>query len=118
MPDPALPRRAPPCRIGGADPAPGGLGASAGGVSPPGGRDKGIDLSALAPVAAERAIPAVLTGEPGPGLGASFRAAGRARTEMATDLDDAVRRADSIARQALSSAEPVAAGAAPGAAWS
>jgi UDP-N-acetylmuramoylalanine--D-glutamate ligase len=66
-----------------------------------GGRDKGIDLGALAPVVAERAHAAVLIGESGPALEASFRAAGLARTERATDLDDAVRRADAIAREAL-----------------
>ena len=66
-----------------------------------GGRDKGIDLASLAPVVAERAVAAVLIGESGPGLGASFRAAGLARTEVADDLDDAVRRADAIAREAL-----------------
>jgi UDP-N-acetylmuramoylalanine--D-glutamate ligase len=66
-----------------------------------GGRDKGIDLEALAPVVAERAIAAVLIGESGPSLEASFRAAGLARTERADDLDDAVRRADAIAREAL-----------------
>ena len=63
-----------------------------------GGRDKGIDLSALAPVVAERATAAVLIGESGPALGAAFRAAGLALTETASDLDDAVRRADAIAR--------------------
>ena len=66
-----------------------------------GGRDKGIDLSSLAPVVAERAIAAVLIGESGPSLGASFRAAGLGRTEEAADLADAVRRADGIAREAL-----------------
>ena len=66
-----------------------------------GGRDKGIDLGALAPVVAQRAAAAVLIGESGPGLGASFRAAGLPRTEVATDLDDAVRRADAIAREVL-----------------
>jgi UDP-N-acetylmuramoylalanine--D-glutamate ligase len=66
-----------------------------------GGRDKGIDLTALAPVVAERAIAAVLIGESGPTLGASFRAAGLARTERATDIDDAVRRADAIARDVM-----------------
>ncbi len=66
-----------------------------------GGRDKGIDLAALAPVVAERAVAAVLIGESGPALEASFRAAGLARTERAADLDDAVRRADAIAREAL-----------------
>ena len=69
-----------------------------------GGRDKGIDLSALAPVVAERAVAAVLIGESGPTLGASFREAGLARTEPADDLDDAVRRADAIAREALATA--------------
>ena len=48
-----------------------------------GGRDKGIDLTALAPVVAERAVAAVLIGESGPALEASFRAAGLARTERA-----------------------------------
>ena len=66
-----------------------------------GGRDKGIDLAALAPVVAERAAAAVLIGESGPTLEASFRAAGLARTERAADLDDAVRRADAIAREVL-----------------
>jgi UDP-N-acetylmuramoylalanine--D-glutamate ligase len=66
-----------------------------------GGRDKGIDLDALAPVVAERAIAAVLIGESGPTLEASFRAAGLARTERATDLEQAVGRADAIAREAL-----------------
>ena len=68
-----------------------------------GGRDKGIDLDALAPVVAERAVAAVLIGESGPTLEASFRAAGLARTERAEDLDAAVRRADAIAREALGS---------------
>jgi UDP-N-acetylmuramoylalanine--D-glutamate ligase len=71
-----------------------------------GGRDKGIDLSALAPVVAERAVAAVLIGESGPALGAGFRAAGLARTEPAGDLDEAVRRADAIAREALATAGP------------
>ena len=66
-----------------------------------GGRDKGIDLTALAPVVAERAVAAVLIGESGPTLERSFRAAGLARTERATDLEDAVRRADAIARDVL-----------------
>ena len=66
-----------------------------------GGRDKGIDLSALAPVVAERAAAAVVIGESGPTLEASFRAAGLARTERAADLDEAVRRADAIAREIL-----------------
>ena len=73
-----------------------------------GGRDKGIDLTALAPVVAERAAAAVLIGESGPGLGVAFRAAGLARTEPAADLEAAVRRADTIAREIT--AEGAAAG--------
>ena len=64
-----------------------------------GGRAKGIDLSALAPVVAERAAAAVLIGESGPDLEAEFRAAGLARTEQAPDLETAVARADAIARE-------------------
>ncbi|MBI3749753.1 MAG: UDP-N-acetylmuramoyl-L-alanine--D-glutamate ligase, partial [Chloroflexi bacterium] len=71
-----------------------------------GGRDKGIDLGALSPVVAERAVAAVLIGESGPALGGRFREAGLARTESAADLDDAVRRADAIAREALADAGP------------
>jgi UDP-N-acetylmuramoylalanine--D-glutamate ligase len=66
-----------------------------------GGRAKGIDLGALAPVVAERAYAAVLIGESGPDLEAGFRSAGLARTERAADLETAVRRADAIAREAL-----------------
>ena len=65
-----------------------------------GGRAKGIDLAALAPVVAERAAAAVLIGESGPDLETEFRAAGLARTERAPDLETAVRRADAIAREA------------------
>ena len=72
-----------------------------------GGRDKGIDLAALAPVVAERAVAAVLIGESGPALEASFRAAGLAHTERAADLGEAVRRADAIAREAIA-ARPTA----------
>jgi UDP-N-acetylmuramoylalanine--D-glutamate ligase len=66
-----------------------------------GGRDKDVDLSGLAPVAAERAVAAVLIGESGPALGRMFREAGLARTESAATLEDAVRRADEIAREHL-----------------
>ena len=65
-----------------------------------GGRDKGIDLSALAPVVAERAVAAVLIGESGPRLAADFRAAGLAGTVMAPTLDAAVRTAEGLARDA------------------
>ena len=64
-----------------------------------GGRDKGVDLSPLAPVVAERAAAAVLIGESGPTLERLFRAAGLARTEQAATLEIAVRRADAIARE-------------------
>ncbi|HEX2755675.1 MAG TPA: UDP-N-acetylmuramoyl-L-alanine--D-glutamate ligase, partial [Candidatus Limnocylindrales bacterium] len=76
-----------------------------------GGRAKGIDLGALAPVVVERAYAAVLIGESGPDLEAGFRAAGLARTERAPDLEAAVRRADAIAREALAAAPGAGAGA-------
>ncbi len=66
-----------------------------------GGRDKGVDLSGLGPVVAERAVAAVLIGESGPDLEARFRDAGLARTERAASLADAVRIADALARAAL-----------------
>jgi UDP-N-acetylmuramoylalanine--D-glutamate ligase len=66
-----------------------------------GGRDKGVDLSGLAPVVAERATAAVLIGESGPHLGELFRAAGLAETRTAASLDEAVRAADAIARDRL-----------------
>ncbi len=75
-----------------------------------GGRAKGLDIEQLSPVVAERAVAAVLIGESGPDLQASFRAAGLARTELAPDLETAVRRADAIAREALAGE----AGGAPG----
>ena len=76
-----------------------------------GGRDKGIDLTALAPVVAERAAAAVLIGESGPGLESSFRAAGLAHTERAASLEEAVTRADAIARDLLATGAPRATGA-------
>jgi UDP-N-acetylmuramoylalanine--D-glutamate ligase len=66
-----------------------------------GGRDKGIDLTPLAPVVAERAVAAVLIGESGPTLEALFHEAGLAQTERATSLAAAVRQADALAREAL-----------------
>jgi UDP-N-acetylmuramoylalanine--D-glutamate ligase len=71
-----------------------------------GGRDKGVDLSGLPPVVAERAVAAVVIGESGPGLGRSFAAAGLARVEAAETLDEAVQRADALAREALAAAGP------------
>jgi len=66
-----------------------------------GGRDKGVDLSDLARVAAERAHAAVTIGESGPALGERFAAAGLHRVEHAGTLAAAVTRADAIAREAL-----------------
>jgi UDP-N-acetylmuramoylalanine--D-glutamate ligase len=70
-----------------------------------GGRDKGVDLTALGPVVAERAAAAVLIGESGPALETLFRTAGLARTERAATLDDAVRQADAIARELLAAGD-------------
>jgi UDP-N-acetylmuramoylalanine--D-glutamate ligase len=67
-----------------------------------GGRDKGVDLSALGPIVAERAVAAVLIGESGPDLERRFREAGIAHAERASTLEDAVARADALARDALS----------------
>ena len=66
-----------------------------------GGRDKGVDLSALGPVAARRADAAVVIGESGPALAELFRACGMKRVEPAASLEEAVDRADEIARQLL-----------------
>jgi UDP-N-acetylmuramoylalanine--D-glutamate ligase len=71
-----------------------------------GGRDKGLDLSILGPVVAERAAAAVLIGENGPTLEDLFRGAGLGRTERAATLEEAVARADAIARELLA-ARPV-----------
>jgi UDP-N-acetylmuramoylalanine--D-glutamate ligase len=72
-----------------------------------GGRDKGVDLTQLATVVAERAAAAVVIGESGPDLARLFGAAGLARIEAASTLDDAVRAADAIARELLASGETV-----------
>jgi UDP-N-acetylmuramoylalanine--D-glutamate ligase len=69
-----------------------------------GGRDKDVDLSALPPVVAERAVAAVLIGESGPALEAMFGAAGLRRTHRAATLDEAIRTADALARAAGSDA--------------
>ncbi len=71
-----------------------------------GGRDKDVDLSALGPVVADRAVAAVLIGESGPDLERRFREAGLEQTERAATLDEAVTRADAIARAALDAAAP------------
>ncbi|HEX5013945.1 MAG TPA: UDP-N-acetylmuramoyl-L-alanine--D-glutamate ligase [Candidatus Limnocylindrales bacterium] len=66
-----------------------------------GGRDKGVDLSGLPPVVAERAVAAVLIGESGPALERMFREAGLRDTRRAASLDEAVAEADAIARERL-----------------
>lgn len=71
-----------------------------------GGRDKGIDLSELAPVVAYRAAAAVLIGESGPELQRMFRDAGLAHTRRASTLDEAVRIADDLARSRLAAGDP------------
>jgi UDP-N-acetylmuramoylalanine--D-glutamate ligase len=73
-----------------------------------GGRDKGVDLSGLADVVAERAVAAVVIGESGPSLEGLFRDAGLATVERAESLDAAVDRADAIARAVLAAAGPAA----------
>jgi UDP-N-acetylmuramoylalanine--D-glutamate ligase len=69
-----------------------------------GGRDKGVDLSSLGPVAAERASAAVLIGESGAELASLFRAAGVPLVEEAGTLAAALPRAAAIARELLDGA--------------
>ena len=66
-----------------------------------GGRDKGVDLAALARVAAETVEAAVLIGESGPALEALLRDAGVRQAVRADTIDDAVATADALARDAL-----------------
>jgi len=75
-----------------------------------GGREKGVDLTELAAVVAERAAAAVLIGESGPALEALFRAHGLGTTVRADTMYDAVRRADELAREALVAAGDAARG--------
>ena len=69
-----------------------------------GGRDKGVDLAALAPIVAAHAAAAVLVGESGPALARLFRAAGVTIVEEAGTLDAALPRADTLARELLAGA--------------
>jgi UDP-N-acetylmuramoylalanine--D-glutamate ligase len=71
-----------------------------------GGRDKDVDLSELAAVAAELAVAAVVIGESGPQLARLFGAAGLARIETAATLDEAVRTAAALARERLAAGDP------------
>jgi UDP-N-acetylmuramoylalanine--D-glutamate ligase len=66
-----------------------------------GGRDKGVDLTELGPVAAERTAAAVLIGESAPVLAALFRRAGVPLVEEAGTLAAALPRAEAIARELL-----------------
>jgi UDP-N-acetylmuramoylalanine--D-glutamate ligase len=66
-----------------------------------GGRDKGVDLSALGPVVARRAVAAVLIGESAGSLERLFRAGGLEAIERAPSLESAVERAHAIALAAL-----------------
>ena len=68
-----------------------------------GGRDKGVDLSELARVAAGTADSAVLIGESGPVLEHLFREAGLTRTRRAETMDEAVAEAAALAGEALAS---------------
>ena len=66
-----------------------------------GGRDKGVDLDQLSAVVAQRAAAAVVIGETGPELERRFRAAGLEHVERAGSMEEAVARADTLARAAL-----------------
>lgn len=67
-----------------------------------GGRDKGVDLTEMARVAAGTAHAAVLIGESGPVIEELLRAAGLARTRRAASMDEAVALAASLAHEARS----------------
>jgi UDP-N-acetylmuramoylalanine--D-glutamate ligase len=66
-----------------------------------GGRDKGIDLAPLATEVGRRVYAAVLIGESAGELERLFRNAGLERIDRAASVDEAVRRADELARAAL-----------------
>ena len=66
-----------------------------------GGRGKGLAMDELAGVVAERASAAVLIGESAPDLAEAFGAAGLARIEPASSLEEAVALADALARRLL-----------------
>jgi len=69
-----------------------------------GGRDKGVDLSALARVVAERAAGAVLIGESAADMERLFAEAGLRTIERAPTLEGAVGRAGALAREAADAA--------------
>jgi UDP-N-acetylmuramoylalanine--D-glutamate ligase len=63
-----------------------------------GGRSKGVPIDDLAAVAARRASAAVVIGETAAELQAAFTAAGLARVERATSMEEAVRLATELVR--------------------
>jgi UDP-N-acetylmuramoylalanine--D-glutamate ligase len=65
-----------------------------------GGRQKGLDLSDLAAVVAERVEGVVLIGESAEAFARIFAAAGVARMDRAASMDEAVRAAERMARAA------------------
>ena len=71
-----------------------------------GGRDKGVDLTDLARVVGDRAAAAVLIGESGPMLGRLFADAGLRVQERAGSMEEAVERADALARKTLGGGVP------------
>jgi UDP-N-acetylmuramoylalanine--D-glutamate ligase len=73
-----------------------------------GGRDKDVDLTALAALVAQRVHAAVLIGESAGQLERLFRNAGLQRVERAVSLGEAVARADAIARAAVTGTSSVA----------
>jgi UDP-N-acetylmuramoylalanine--D-glutamate ligase len=66
-----------------------------------GGRSKGLDIEAMASVAAERAVAVLLIGESASAFARIFAAAGQRWVERLDSLEAAVGRADEIARAAL-----------------
>jgi UDP-N-acetylmuramoylalanine--D-glutamate ligase len=66
-----------------------------------GGRDKGVDLSEMARVAAGLVHGAVLIGESGPMIEGMLRDAGLTLTRRAASMDEAVAVAADLARDAL-----------------
>jgi UDP-N-acetylmuramoylalanine--D-glutamate ligase len=70
-----------------------------------GGRSKDLPLDELAAEVAARASAVVLIGETADQMAELFTRAGVREMERATDMDDAVRRADRLARAALFSGD-------------
>ena len=75
-----------------------------------GGRSKGLDLTALAPIIAAQCSAAVLFGELADELEALFRGAGLQRIDRATSIPDAAARGGALARELLAEAEDLAIG--------